>query len=324
MLIWILRILIIIGFPALGAYLIPLYNTQYFGMLIGILCALIAIALETGSRKIPSLRLVGLVAATVYALLLAGLLSLPLQSIAPKLYFLRVAIFVIALYIGLVLGYSKPEWFHPSNLASLFIEKTERRGYKILDTSVIIDGRIADICETGFIEGTLIVPRFVLRELQFIADSSDTLKRNRGRRGIDILQRMQKKSEVPINIIEMDYADIKEVDIKLIELAREMGAKIITNDYNLNKIAQLRGITVLNINELASALRPVVLPGETMKVFIIKEGKEANQGVAYLDDGTMVVVDNAKKYLGKNIEISVTSVLQTTMGKMIFGKYEEE
>ncbi|OGF59751.1 MAG: twitching motility protein PilT [Candidatus Fischerbacteria bacterium RBG_13_37_8] len=322
MLIWVLRIVIIIGFPLLGAMLVPLYNNPYYGMLAGLMCALLAIAIETGARKIASGRLVGLVASLVYALLLAGLVSLPIYNLAPEAHFIRIAIFVIAFYVGITLGYSKPEWFHPSNLVSLFIEKSERRGYKILDTSVIIDGRIADICETGFIEGTLIVPRFVLRELQFIADSSDTLKRNRGRRGIDILQRMQKKSEVPINIIEMDYADVKEVDIKLIELARELGAKIITNDYNLNKIAQLRGIIVLNINELASALRPVVLPGEIMKVFIIKEGKEANQGVAYLDDGTMVVIDNAKKYIGKNLDITVTSVLQTTMGKMIFGKYE--
>lgn len=324
MIIWLLRILIILSFSVVGARFAPVYNNIYFGIGAGVLCALLAIVIEVNARKIASGRLVGLVASLVYALLIAGLISLPIYSFAPKENFIKIAIFLIAIYVGLALGYTKPEWFHPSNLVSLFMDKSERRGYKILDTSVIIDGRIADICETGFIEGTLIVPRFVLRELQFIADSSDALKRNRGRRGIDILQRMQKKSEIPINIIEMDYADVKEVDIKLIELARELGARIITNDYNLNKIAQLRGITVLNINELASALRPVVLPGEMMKVFILKEGKEPNQGIAYLDDGTMVVVDNAKKYIGKNIDIIVTSVLQTTMGKMIFGKYEED
>lgn len=322
MFIWLLRIFILILFPVIGRYWLTLYGSEYYGAAIGFMCGLLAIAIEAGTRRIASVRLVGLVASIVYALLLAGLISLPLQSIAPKFQFIKISIFIIALYVGIVLGYCKPEWFHPSNLVSLFIQKSERRGYKILDTSVIIDGRIADLVETGFIEGTLIVPRFVLRELQFIADSSDSLKRNRGRRGIDILQRMQKKSEIPINIIEMDYGDVKEVDLKLIELARELGAKIITNDYNLNKIAQLRGIPVLNINELASALRPIVLPGETMKVFVIKEGKEANQGVAYLDDGTMVVIDNARKHIGKNLEISVTSVLQTTMGKMIFGKYE--
>ncbi len=207
---------------------------------------------------------------------------------------------------------------------ALFGEKGEKKSYKILDTSVIIDGRIADLTETGFIEGTIVVPQFVLRELQHIADSPDSLKRNRGRRGIEILQRMQKKPDLNVTITEIDFPDIPEVDMKLIELAKQLNAKIVTNDYNLNKIAQLQGVHVLNINELASSLRPVVLPGETMKVFILKEGKEYNQGVAYLDDGTMVVVDNARKLIGKNVEVTVTSVLQTTVGKMIFGRHEEE
>ena len=167
------------------------------------------------------------------------------------------------------------------------------------------------------------VPQFVLRELQHIADSPDSLKRNRGRRGIEILQRMQKKPDLNVTITEIDFPDIPEVDMKLIELAKQITAKIVTNDYNLNKIAQLQGVHVLNINELASSLRPVVLPGETMKVFILKEGKEYNQGVAYLDDGTMVVVDNARKLIGRNVDVVVTSVLQTTVGKMIFGKHEE-
>jgi uncharacterized protein YacL len=195
---------------------------------------------------------------------------------------------------------------------------------KILDTSVIIDGRIADICETGFVDGVLIVPQFVLRELQHVADSADSLKRNRGRRGLDILQRIQKMAGLTVQIVENDYPNIREVDLKLIELAKELEAKIVTNDFNLNKVAQLQGVEVLNINELANSLKPVVLPGEIMKVFILKEGKEYNQGVAYLDDGTMVVVDNAKKMMGKTIDTVVTSVLQTTAGKMIFGRYEEK
>ena len=193
----------------------------------------------------------------------------------------------------------------------------------MLDTSVIIDGRIADVCETSFIDGTLVIPQFVLRELQLVADSSDPLKRNRGRRGLDILQRMQKMSNITVQIVEEDYPQLREVDLKLIELARAYEGKIVTNDFNLNKVAQLQGVPVLNINELANALKPVVLPGEIMRVFILKEGKEYNQGVAYLDDGTMVVVDNAKKMISKTIDISVTSVLQTTAGKMIFGKYDE-
>jgi uncharacterized protein YacL len=209
-------------------------------------------------------------------------------------------------------------------LGGLFAaERQPRKNFKVLDTSVIIDGRIADVCETGFVDGTLIVAQFVLRELQLVADSSDPLKRNRGRRGLDILQRMQKMTNLTVQIVEEDFPQLREVDMKLIELTRHYEGKIVTNDFNLNKVAQLQGLPVLNINELANALKPVVLPGEIMRVFILKEGKEYNQGVAYLDDGTMVVVDNAKKMISKTIDISVTSVLQTTAGKMIFGKFDE-
>jgi uncharacterized protein YacL len=202
-------------------------------------------------------------------------------------------------------------------------EKSPKKSFKILDTSVIIDGRIADIAETGFLDGVLVIPQFVLRELQLVADSPDSLKRNRGRRGLDILQRIQKMAGVDVMISDIDFPDTREVDLKLIELARTLQGKIVTNDFNLNKVAQLRGVEVLNINELANALKPVVLPGEFMKVFILKEGKEYNQGVAYLDDGTMVVVDNARRMISRNIDIVVTSVLQTTAGKMIFGRYIE-
>ncbi len=182
---------------------------------------------------------------------------------------------------------------------------------------------MADIVETGFLDGTLVVPQFVLKELQFVADSSDSLKRNRGRRGLDILHRIQKMSGVEVLISELDFPAVKEVDMKLIELARSLLGRIVTNDFNLNKVAQLRGVEVLNINELANALKPVVLPGEVMNVFILKEGKEYNQGVAYLDDGTMVVVDNARSRIGRNLDVVVTSVLQTTAGRMIFGRHVE-
>jgi uncharacterized protein YacL len=202
-------------------------------------------------------------------------------------------------------------------------EKTSKKTFKILDTSVIIDGRIADIAETGFLDGVLVIPQFVLRELQLVADSADSMKRNRGRRGLDILQRIQKMAHLNVQIVEEDFANVREVDMKLIELAKVYDCKVVTNDFNLNKVAQLHGVEVLNINELANSLKPIVLPGETMRVFILKEGKEYNQGVAYLDDGTMVVVDNAKKMISKTIDISVTSVLQTTAGKMIFGKFDE-
>jgi uncharacterized protein YacL len=222
-----------------------------------------------------------------------------------------------------VLGGKQGEWLEPARLVSLFRATGPQRRYKILDTSVIIDGRIADVCETGFVDGSLVVPQFVLKELQLVADSADSLKRNRGRRGLDILQKIQKMSGIEVVISDMDFPEVKEVDLKLIELARALQGKIVTNDFNLNKVAQLRGVAVLNVNELANSLKPVVLPGEIMKVFILKEGKEYNQGVAYLDDGTMVVVDNARKMISKTIDIVVTSVLQTTAGKMIFGRYIE-
>jgi uncharacterized protein YacL len=240
-----------------------------------------------------------------------------------KVVFLHSLILLSLPYLGLVLGGRRGEWLEPANLIGLFRATGPRKRYRILDTSVIIDGRIADICETGFMDGTLVIPQFVLKELQLVADSSDSMKRNRGRRGLDILQKIQKMAGVDVTISDMDFPDVREVDLKLIELARALQGKIVTNDFNLNKVAQLRGVDVLNINELANSLKPVVLPGEIMKVFILKEGKEYNQGVAYLDDGTMVVVDNARKMIGKTIDVVVTSVLQTTAGKMIFGRFIE-
>ena len=188
---------------------------------------------------------------------------------------------------------------------------------------MIIDGRVADVCEAHFLDGTLLIPQFVLRELQMVADSADSLKRQRGRRGLEVLQRIQKIPDLDVEIAEDDFPNVPDVDMKLIELAKRYDAKIITNDFNLNKVATLQGIEVLNVNQLANALKPVVLPGEAMRVFILREGKEYNQGVAYLDDGTMVVVDGARKMINKTIDITVTSVHQTTAGKMIFGRYDE-
>lgn len=195
---------------------------------------------------------------------------------------------------------------------------------KILDTSVIIDGRIADLCETGFLEGTYVVPQFILQELQHIADSSDSLKRARGRRGLDILHRIQKMVDIDVRIVDDDFPVIKDVDSKIVALGKKLSAKVVTNDLNLNKVAELQGVRVLNINQLCNALKPVVLPGETMRVFVLKEGKESGQGIAYLDDGTMIVVDEARRWIGKNIDVVVTSVLQTTAGRMIFTRMREE
>jgi uncharacterized protein YacL len=242
---------------------------------------------------------------------------------SPQVRFLHGLILMVLPYLGTVFGARRGEWLEPARFVSLFKDARPQKRYRILDTSVIIDGRVADIVETGFLDGTLVVPQFVLKELQFVADSSDPLKRNRGRRGLEILHRIQKMAGVEVVISDVDFPQVKEVDLKLIELARSMLGRIVTNDFNLNKVAQLRGVDVLNINELANGLKPVVLPGEQMTVFILKEGKEYNQGVAYLDDGTMVVVDNARSRIGKNLDVVVTSVLQTTAGRMIFARHSE-
>ncbi|MBI5187544.1 MAG: TRAM domain-containing protein [Nitrospirae bacterium] len=227
-------------------------------------------------------------------------------------------------YGGLLLGLSKGKGISIAGIFRLFRGQSFEENLKILDTSVIIDGRIADVCEAGFLEGVFVLPQFILQELQHIADAADPIKRARGRRGLDILHKIQKMSHITVRIVDEDFPKIREVDAKLVALARLLNAKVITNDFNLNKVAELQGVSVLNINELANALKPVVLPGETMKVFVLKEGKEHNQGVAYLDDGTMVVVENARRLIGKNAEVTVTSVLQTTAGRMIFSKTREE
>lgn len=295
------------------------------GFFLGLLIALFVIKTEQAIRKV-SLRIIfGGVAGMIIGLFIAFFLAYGLnfvgvswekQQIAPWIYALLTGIMG---YLGLVLGSKKIEEF---NVFS-FIQGKESSEYRILDTSVIIDGRIADICDTGFVDGNLIVPRFVLDELQYIADSSDSMKRSRGRRGLDILNRMQKSNGINIEIVDHDFPKVKGVDSKLIALAKKMNGKIVTNDFNLNKVAELQGIKIMNVNELANALKPVVLPGEMMTVKIIRDGKEPGQGVAYLDDGTMIIVDNAHKYLGANVEVMVTSVLQTTAGKMIFSELKE-
>src|SRR5215216_2526601 len=238
--------------------------------------------------------------------------------------FLTLALAFIMAYIGLMVGAAKGDYLDLTALGGIFSDKATRRDVKILDTSVIIDGRIADVAETGFLSGTIVVPQFILRELQQVADSPDSSKRQRGRRGLDMLNRLQSNPSLDIQVVDTDFPAVKEVDLKLLELSKSMDGVVVTNDFNLNKVAQLHGIQVLNINELANSLKPVVLPGEAMRVFILKEGKEYNQGVAYLDDGTMVVVDNARRMIGKNADIAVTSVLQTTAGKMIFGRLWED
>ena len=294
---------------------------------VGALIGAAIVLFEWKLRRISLRRLIGAAIGSVLGIGGAYLFALVIRNslpIGPTQSFLQILVMLLMAYVGLIVGANKGDLLNLAALGGIFGgEKQNRKSYKILDTSVIIDGRIADVAETGFLDGTIVIPQFVLRELQLVADSSDSLKRNRGRRGLDILQRLQKTASLQIQIVEDDFPSVREVDLKLIELAKLYEAKIITNDFNLNKVAQLQGVEVLNINELANSLKPVVLPGEIMRVFILKEGKEYNQGVAYLDDGTMVVVDNARKVIGKTIDVSVTSVLQTTAGKMIFGKWDE-
>jgi uncharacterized protein YacL len=302
----------------------PFAGEPWAGALLGLGLGFGAILLESRLRAVPGHHMVGALIGGVVGLFGARLVWAALAGLdIIGDHFVHVFLVVFLSYLGVVIGGQKGEWFEPARMIAAFRDSSRLHLYKVLDTSVIIDGRIADICETGFLEGTLVVPQFVLRELQQVADSSDSLKRNRGRRGLDILQKIQKMAGVSVQIVETDFPEVKEVDLKLIELARRMSGKIVTNDFNLNKVAQLRGVQVLNINELANSLKPVVLPGEVLRVFILKEGKEAGQGVAYLDDGTMVVVDQGKRAMGKTIEVTVTSVLQTTAGKMIFCRWPE-
>lgn len=324
--IFIFRILVIAIITSAAYFLPPFGLPNYYGAAAGFIGSVLIVLLELRIKRSPFRTIWGVTAGFLFGLFIGWLLGIIYQTILKDqtASFFKVFFLIISPYIGFLIGMRKPEWFSPTHLFSFFKEKNIGRENKILDTSVIIDGRISDIADAYFIEGNIIVPQFVLKELQLVADSSDGVKRQRGRRGLDVLDRLQKSSHINVTILEEDFPEIKEVDSKLIELAKQMDAKIITNDFNLNKIAQLQGIQVLNINELANALKPVVLPGEKIKAFILKEGKEKDQGVAYLDDGTMVVVDNSRKMVGHTIDVTVTSVLQTTVGKMIFGRYEED
>jgi len=320
------RVVFVAAVAYTSAILLPLPLGAVANLTFGLILAALVVLFESRLRETAITRVLGAMIGCAIGLGIAHTIVTGLfwaDTGNHRVEFLHSITLIVLPYLGLVLGAKHGEWLEPSRLISLFRASGPQRRYKILDTSVIIDGRIADVCETGFVDGTLVIPQFVLKELQLVADSADSLKRNRGRRGLDILQKVQKMSGVEVMISDLDFPEIREVDLKLIELARTLQGKIVTNDFNLNKVAQLRGVEVLNVNELANSLKPVVLPGEIMKVFILKEGKEYNQGVAYLDDGTMVVVDNARKMISKTIDIVVTSVLQTTAGKMIFGRFIE-
>jgi len=301
--------------------------SSLIGITIGIFLGLIIVALELSSKRISikglSAGVFGIVFGILFAWLLIGVFRLipmaeDLRGVVNGL------LIIVFAYLGMVMALRGRDEF---NIIIPYVKlrrEDQREEIILLDTSVIIDGRIADICNTKFIEGKLVIPRFVLKELQQIADSADPIKRNRGRRGLDMLNKIRKLGHVEVKIHEEDFPEIREVDAKLIKLAKMINAKVFTNDYNLNKIAELQGVSVLNINELANALKPVVIPGEVMEAKIVKEGKEYNQAVAYLDDGTMVVIDNAKSLIGQTTKVIVTSVLQTAAGRMIFAKLESQ
>jgi uncharacterized protein YacL len=326
----VIRTLFILVLTAACYFLRPFGLDPWAAAVLGAVAAAAVIVFELRVRALSIKRLLGAVLGSVLGIAGAALFGMVLGGSLPPggtRALLQLFVLMLMSYVGLMVGASKGDLLNfTGGLAELFAgdrAATGKRNLKILDTSAIIDGRIADVVETGFLEGTLLVPEFVLRELQVVADSSDASRRQRGRRGLDILQKMQAHPSLVVQIIEDDFPQLREVDLKLIELGKKMSAPIVTNDFNLSKVAQLHRVRVLNLNDLASSLKPLVLPGEKMHIVVMKEGKEYNQGVGYLDDGTMVVVDHARRMIGRAVEITVTSVLQTASGKMIFGKLED-
>jgi uncharacterized protein YacL len=325
-----IRILFVLILSAACFFLRPFALQPWAAAVLGATAAAAAIVFELRVRALSVTRLLAAVLGSVLGIAGAALFCMVLSGSLPPgatREWLQLFVLMLMSYVGLVVGASKGDLLDFSGgFAGLFAGERAaagERNLKILDTSAIIDGRIADVVETGFLEGTLLVPEFVLRELQMIADSADGSRRQRGRRGLDILQKMQAHPLLTVRIIEEDFPQLREVDLKLIELAKKMSGQIVTNDFNLSKVAQLHHVRALNLNDLANSLKPLVLPGEKMNVVVLKEGKEYNQGVGYLDDGTMVVVDHARRMIGRAVEITVTSVLQTASGKMIFGKIED-
>lgn len=315
-----------IGYYAIGGLLFGLIFYLLTPIFIYIFLRVVGWA-DSKLKMVPT-QDIALVAFTLIITLLIGLLlSYPIYRIPVIGIFISPILTFFLVFIGVRFVLSRKEEF---TFVSTLFNRGARSGgaenevFKILDTSAVIDGRIVDICKTGFLEGVIVVANFVLEELRHIADSPDLLKRNRGRRGLDVLNKIQKEMDIPVQIYEGDFEDINEVDSKLVKLAKTINGKIITNDFNLNKVCELQGIAVLNINELANAVKPVVLPGEEMAAQIIKDGKEAGQGVAYLDDGTMIVVEGGRRFIGETIEVLVTSVLQTAAGRMIFAKPKQD
>ncbi|MFC1631718.1 PIN/TRAM domain-containing protein [Candidatus Omnitrophota bacterium] len=318
----------LVGVQLGGVYGVMLgKDASLIGLGIGVLGALVVIVLEILTRRVSISGLSAAVFGLIFGLIMTVLLSFALSMVPMEEVLrssLKVILMLIFCYLGMVIAMRGKDEF---NLIIPYVRLARQEMSAeliILDTSVIIDGRITDISQTKFVEGRFLIPRFVLKELQQIADSKDSLKRNRGRRGLEVLSKIQKNPQIDVRIHEDDFPELGEVDAKLIKLAQVLNAKIFTNDFNLGKIAELQGVKILNVNELANALKPIVLPGELLEVKVIKEGKEYNQGIAYLDDGTMIVVENGKQLLGQTVRTTVTSVLQTTAGRMIFTKPDND
>ncbi|MEI6831686.1 MAG: TRAM domain-containing protein [Candidatus Omnitrophota bacterium] len=320
------RILFTLGSMVIGYQAEALSGSGFIGMLIGGLAALVMIILEVGLRKVSVSGLSSAVFGLILGLIMAKLVgdAFSLVPIDPgTLSRVRVGLTLVFCYLGMVMALRGKDEFNIIIPYVRLRRQDQAENVVLLDTSVIIDGRIVDICKTGFLGGKIIIPKFVLRELQQIADSNDPIKRQRGRRGLEILNTIQKEPGLDISINEQDFPETSEVDAKLVKLAKLIEANILTVDFNLNRVASIQGIKVLNINELANALKPVVFPGEVMHIKLIKEGKENNQAIGYLDDGTMVVVEEARRLIGQDVKVAVTSVLQTQAGRMIFTKVEK-
>ena len=323
---WAIRLGVIIAGPMVGWFQIA-QTTR--GIMVGVACSLLVILAEIIIDRIPLDNLVAAVLGAILGLISSKLLDYGIYLLDKPMLYDRIHKYtllfdVLLTYLGMVVSIRKKEEVELLD-RNIFVPTAKKKGQDvlILDTSVIIDGRISEICDTKFVSGRILVPRFVLNELHALSDSADATKRQRGRRGLDIIAHLQEIPENAVTVYEKDFSHLKEVDAKLVELAKELHAKVMTTDFNLNKVATLQGIRVLNINDLANALKAAVLPGEHMMILIVKEGKEKDQGIAYLDDGTMIVVEEGRKFVGKRIEVIVTTILQTSAGRMVFTKIKD-
>lgn len=323
MMTWVFRVALVLGFPLVVFFQITHSRVGVLiGLGVGVALVLIEMLIESISLVAMIAGLLGAVSGLVVSKLADYLVLTTLERFAPmwsQYDLLRNLAFAVLGVLVFVRKFPELDSLDKDILAS-----SKRRGLtlKVLDTSAIIDGRVVDICETKFLSGTVVVPRFILQELHHLSDSPDGMKRARGRRGLDMLARMQENPDIPVRVMDRDVPEVSDVDGKVVRLAKDLGARVVTTDFNLNKIAAVEGVVCLNVNDLTNALKPVVLPGEGMSVFVMKDGKERDQGVGYLDDGTMVVVEDGKRHIGKRVDLTVSSILQTSAGRMIFGRYK--